>query len=347
MSDITTIELYVSGLSTLLSDVGDERGSHNAAPLQKWLTRAHREQVDHTNLLQQFCHGLQIESTADELPLAALSHYFYSSEKPAYVLYIDPVHLKPDRDHLILFGPKSLSLSMLEAKKIRDELVACYQDLAWKIDCCDANNWVLILDQPPQENFNPLSDVIGKSIGDYLPTGPNRNYWLNINNEIQMLLHNHPTNLEREQQGKLTANSVWFWGGGGLQTLLKKNIEPGQDYRVWSDNSCAAGLATFAAVDVKELPADINIILNAESTFRTEKIYLDLLNSSSILAESHTQTQQLTSFVKMWISPVMEALASKKIEQLRLYDNRGRCFTLNYRQLKHWWKRLKPLSAYF
>jgi len=337
MANISSLELYVSGLSALLTDVDDELDNQNAVSLQMWLTRAQCEQVEHSNLLQQFCHGLHIESMADELPLAALSHYFFSAEKPSYVLYIDPVHLKPDRDHLILFGPKSLSLRMLEAKKLRDEIVGCYQDLDWEIDCSDPSSWLLISEQQQQARFSPLPDVIGKSIGEYLPSGSNHKYWRNINNEIQMLLHNHPTNVEREQQGQLTANSVWFWGGGGLQTLQKSTAEQGQRCRVWTDLSCAAGLAKLAAVEAKELPADVEIILNAEPTYSTEKIYVDLYDSSS----------DLSSFISMWISPLMDALASKKIQQLHLYDDRGRCFSINNRQLKRWWKPLKPLSRYF
>ena len=347
MSSPPTVELYLSGLSALLSNVDGELDDSKTRPLQTWLTRADCKQVDNPSLLKQFCQDLHITPTAGELPLAALSYYFYCGVSPGYVLYIDPVHLKPDRDHLILFGPKSLSLHMNEAKKLRDDVVACYQDLHWEIACCSASSWVLILDKKPDASFSTLADVVGKSIGDYLPAGPDRNYWRNINNEIQMLLHNHPTNLRREQQGQLTANSVWFWGGGNLQLLQKKNTLPKQACRVWTDYSCAAGLAKLAEQEVKELPADAEILLNAESTLATEKIYLDLNDISSTLEGSLTQTEKFNSLLSLWIAPLMVSLSAKKIGQLRLYDDRGRCFSINSRQLKRWWKPVRPISAFF
>jgi hypothetical protein len=33
-------------------------------------------------------------------------------------------------------------------------------------------------------------------------------------NEIQMLLHQHVANIEREDAGLLPVNSLWLWGGG-------------------------------------------------------------------------------------------------------------------------------------
>jgi hypothetical protein len=49
-----------------------------------------------------------------------------------------------------------------------------------------------------------------------LPEGEDRLAWHRIFNEVQMLLHAHPVNEDREQRGALPINSLWFSGGGTL-----------------------------------------------------------------------------------------------------------------------------------
>lgn len=60
----------------------------------------------------------------------------------------------------------------------------------------------------------PPHDITGKSIHEYLPTGPGSHELLGLMTGSQILLKNHPVNLERQEAGKATADSVWLWGQG-------------------------------------------------------------------------------------------------------------------------------------
>jgi 2,3-bisphosphoglycerate-independent phosphoglycerate mutase len=71
----------------------------------------------------------------------------------------------------------------------------------------------------------PPHDITGKAIRDFLPQGDGADELNNIINHAQMVLHAHPVNVRRKEQGKLPANSIWLWGHGKtpqIETYLEK-----------------------------------------------------------------------------------------------------------------------------
>lgn len=64
--------------------------------------------------------------------------------------------------------------------------------------------------------LTPPHDVLGQSIGQYLPSDGNLRAMMERSYEI---LKNHPLNLERKAKGLNPANSCWFWGAGTKPAL--------------------------------------------------------------------------------------------------------------------------------
>jgi hypothetical protein len=60
----------------------------------------------------------------------------------------------------------------------------------------------------------PPEHVVGKPLLGRLSEGADGERWRSWQNEIQMLLFEHPVNIAREAAGRAVVNSVWFWGGG-------------------------------------------------------------------------------------------------------------------------------------
>lgn len=69
--------------------------------------------------------------------------------------------------------------------------------------------WFLGLDRDPNIQVSPLALLKNKDITPFLPQGAGALAWAALQNEIQMLLFNHPVNGLREQQGRLVINSLW------------------------------------------------------------------------------------------------------------------------------------------
>lgn len=79
----------------------------------------------------------------------------------------------------------------------------------------------LIWDNPPGYDtneriydFSRPHDIIGKQIGEYLPSGIVGDEYCKLFVESVKILENHPINIERRRAGKNVANSLWLWSPG-------------------------------------------------------------------------------------------------------------------------------------
>jgi hypothetical protein len=83
------------------------------------------------------------------------------------------------------------------------------------------NTWFLRLEQNPQIETFPPALVVNKDIHTFMPKGTGAMAWAKFQNELQMLLFEHPVNTKREAMHLPVINSVWCYGGG--QLVDKKN----------------------------------------------------------------------------------------------------------------------------
>jgi 2,3-bisphosphoglycerate-independent phosphoglycerate mutase len=65
----------------------------------------------------------------------------------------------------------------------------------------------------------PPHDITEQEIGAYLPAGDGAGELIKLMTETQTLLHAHPINLKRREQGKREANATWPWGQGRAPQL--------------------------------------------------------------------------------------------------------------------------------
>ncbi len=67
--------------------------------------------------------------------------------------------------------------------------------------------------------MTPPHDISKRVIGEYLSNHENAERLIEMMKESYDLLKDHPVNKKRIAEGKLPANSVWFWGEGTCTTL--------------------------------------------------------------------------------------------------------------------------------
>ncbi len=177
----------------------------------------------------------------------------------AYVLHADPVHLRPDRDRLVLFAGPDFAPDRAEA----DALVALFnQHLGTdglRLEAPTPERWYLLTEQLPDLVTQPLANVLGRPIAGQMPQGPEARRWARYLNEIQMLFHHSAVNERREAAGIPTLNGLWLWGGG--QRLPVPATAPYN--RVFSPDPLALGLAHTQGIPTAPLPADLGAVLTA------------------------------------------------------------------------------------
>lgn len=104
----------------------------------------------------------------------------------------------------------------------------------------------LIEDKGSVIPLTPPHDVLGQTIGQYLPKDETLRKMQEISFE---LLKDHPLNIERKKKGLNPANSLWFWGAGTKPILSSFEEKYHKKAVMISAVDLLKGIAVGAGVD--------------------------------------------------------------------------------------------------
>ncbi len=141
---------------------------------------------------------------------------------------LTPVHWHVGREHITLADPAALELSVEESQTLFDALRPLFEDdsadaaLVWSTP----TRWYLAHAHLADLPCASIDRVIGRNVDLWLRGDPKasaeqlaRVRWVRrLQNEVQMLLHQHPINEAREARGALPVNSFWLSGCGLAQS---------------------------------------------------------------------------------------------------------------------------------
>lgn len=118
-------------------------------------------------------------------------------------------------------------ISTEDAAVLLDAVKAELEDDIYKFYVGTSYRHLTIWDKGRAAELTPPHDILGKVIGDYLPTETRLREMMEKSYEI---LSNHPINTDRIKKGLNPANSIWFWGAGTrpcLTSFEEKNNKKG------------------------------------------------------------------------------------------------------------------------
>jgi len=251
----------------------------------------------------------------------------------AYWLRADPVHLRLQRDCFSLDESVPLPLESAHAEQMLESLNRHFAldsneasgEAEYQFFIGTSGAWYLRCQHQPNITTTLPSVAAGKNSHQFLPQGKGAAQLIGLLNEVQMLLHEHPSNLMREAQGVEAVNSIWLSGGGFLPKLMgAANAD-----LLMSGSAFYQGLALWADTSHQSLPANMDVIL----TNRAVRIQLSTSEDTDAL----------------WFKPILAALCTKKITQLTLnlgcYDQ---CLIVNIKPLDRYkfWRKAKPVQHY-
>jgi hypothetical protein len=87
---------------------------------------------------------------------------------------------------------------------------------------------------------------------DFLPSGASAATHRTLLSEIEMALHDHAANLEREATGQLPVNSLWLWGGGTAPAKITRPQPP-----LFADDGLLRGYWYSATAVTESWPGSI------------------------------------------------------------------------------------------
>jgi len=256
-------------------------------------------------------------------------------------LRADPVHLGLDRDRLVLADASQLNITPNETSRLVAEIMEVYAADGWLLKAPHPERWYLKPARIPEMTTTPLSQVVGKDVRAFLPQGTDGKRWHTVMNEVQILLHASAVNSEREQQGKLPINSLWFWGGGRLP-----RIKTPPWARVWSEEPVSLSLARLSATATENVPEGFDAWRRRANEPGEHLVVLAETRDASVHADVARWREAMNRLEQNWMVPLLQALKAGKLSKAVLVTDIGLRFALDARRTRRWWRRRQPLHQY-
>jgi hypothetical protein len=210
-----------------------------------------------------------------------------------YWFVVQPVHLHVARDHLVLTDYRQLNLNESEAKTLFDSAHPLFEEQNYRLLFANKNYWFMQADAWADFRTCSPDAACGHNIDVWSPSGGSAREWRRLQNEVQMLWHQHPVNETREQNNQPRVNGLWLWGGS--QT-----------------NESSPGLLTLAS-HVNNTHHMFDIRSNEPSTN-----ILDSLSSAALADDWSSWLHNMSAIDHGYLAPALAALDTGKLEAVNL-----------------------------
>ena len=324
MSDDLILDVYFHQFAQFLLNGKDAPAFAKLCAIGQW-------KIDESHALEaSLCQKFGVKKQMD-WPFATISAKGESIKSElGHWLLVHPVHLVLQRDFFTL--GEALALTTTETETFIADLNRHFsQDGLSFISSQSGDFWYLHVDEDLDVATYSLAEAMGRDVGKLMPSGKDGMRLQSLMNEVQMLLHAHPVNQLREQQGSLPVNSLWFSGGGEFQALSKAIQKP--TFNFFAQGALSVGLAVLAGlspqIEVKNYTA-FDKANNADDTVVVVQDVVELENA--------------------WFAPLLAALKRRRFKLLRChFDVHGMTFTLTLTPNDTWkfWRKTCPVGHYF
>lgn len=309
--------------------------------LERWLARGEQRSCA-SGFMESLFLLFGIAAVSDQdLPVAEVTRLADGVRGDGVWLRADPVHLKPDRDRLVMFDNRELLIQPEEAQQLVREFNVVFRDDGMALFTPHPLRWYLRLSQRPQVKMRSLAAVVGQDIHPNLPQGPQAMVWHRMMNEVQMLFHSSEVNRRRQLAGKPEINSLWFWGGGELV-----NSQSVPWTHVYSNEPLTQALASYSAVKMDSLPPTAAEWLEVSSEDGQHLVVLDGAVKAGQFGDIEGWRNFIDVFVSEWVPDLTSALREQRVMSIRLVTDAGIEWRITASNQRRWWRRQRALLSY-
>jgi hypothetical protein len=261
-------------------------------------------------------------------------------------LRADPVHLRLDQRSARLMEATELELTASQARAL---WVTCagviaahggelqqLQPLCWAARFAHAAWQDGLLSQ-----LSSLRQVRGKAISDYLPSGKPGQVWRKLSSELQIALHDHPVNRNREALGLPAVNSLWLWGDGVMPASQLGTA--GKALLPWellgTDITWLAALARQTGITVRSAGSGFGGLAKKSNAL----LVLEALEAPLAYADQAGLMTVLAEYEQLWFAPVWSALRRGAVRRVTLHPLSGAAYDL--RRWHCWLSQLRKVVS--
>ncbi|HET6806075.1 MAG TPA: phosphoglycerate mutase [Frateuria sp.] len=181
----------------------------------------------------------------EPLPAGALTRELATGDADdALWLCADPAWVEPDMNGARLLACGQMQLAIADAMALAEPLVPLFEEQGMRLELTSPDRWHLRLSPGTVVPAFPAPEqALGENLLMHLPQGAEGRRWRILQNEIQVLLHQHPLNARRRAAGQPPVNSLWLWGAGQLPATVTTSLRG-----VVSDDPLLRALAARAGI---------------------------------------------------------------------------------------------------
>jgi hypothetical protein len=136
---------------------------------------------------------------------------------------LELIHLHATRDHVVLMDPSLLQITPKEEIALRTSVKETLEHFLGSVGEFYPHRWIYPAGEFAELLTHTPNLVSGLNIDIWMPkdtqTPGIAKKWRRLQNEIQMIWHDHPVNEARLARGELTINSVWLYGIGSVSDI--------------------------------------------------------------------------------------------------------------------------------
>jgi len=288
-----------------------------ADTLARMLTGMRKHRIEKEYAIQTVARLLGWNGISDDnsFPAAgwrALGHGFNLPPDTDWIC-ADPVHLRLDINNAVLWGGDRMNIHMDEARVLIDALESMFSDEGWHFHIGSTNEWYLQTPLGKAPDGPMLPEVIGKSFRGIPGKNIKDPKWATRLTEIQMMLNEHPINKNREGQGELAINSLWYWGRSNGDVNLRNPSHA----RIIGENHILNGLAKAAGITCE--PEDPDELMKTSQD--DVLIFLDDLSELAAYDDLPAWEKALTKMETNWFSYLEKLLDSGEVASIDLLSD--------------------------
>lgn len=233
------------------------------------------------------------------------------------------VHLVPHYAHLYMGDFSAGHIPTDQAHKLIAELREYLEDDQFKFYPGISYRHLMVWKGgKDKQKCTPPHDITNKCVVDYLPTGDGADELIHLMTQSQMVLKNHSVNRKREENGELTANSIWLWGQGRAPQLSNYQDLYGLQGAVISAVDLIKGIGVYAGLDVIDVPGatgyiDTNYLGKAEAAIAAldEKdfvyLHVEAPDEAAHSGNLEDKIQAIEDFDLKVVGPILQGLENR------------------------------------
>lgn len=306
--------------------------------LERWLARADLESVAADGARAWLAAAYALPAPVPEAAIALAGE---RSPAPGAWVRADPVHLRIDGDGLVLHDASILDVRREEADALLAALQAHFAPDGLVLQAPAPERWYARVPEGELPRTVALDAALGRNAFGLLPTGSGRINWRAAITEAQMVLSQHPVNVEREAAQRPVINSVWFWGEGTTPAGIARAYAS-----VHARDPFGRGLGALSGAAVQGVPGkldDVDLLSAGESAL----VLLDALVAPLrrvAMDEWRTLAQALD---ERWFAALPRAIERFGAVRLVLPRSGGTLVArLDRRAARRWFRRPRPLASH-